>query len=144
MAPLVARMLAAVANAAVLGCGYALFIAVYTLLGGKFPLRHIALFALGVGLAFLAFSYAALFLYFSGTTPGMRWIGLRLVDLDGLPARRELRLARLLGLLASAASLGVGFLWAAVDEDGLTWHDRISQTCLTLSDAAARRNPHRA
>ena len=144
VAPLAARMLAAVADAALLVCGYALFIAVYTLLGGKFPLQQIALLALGAGLAVLAFSYAALFLYFSGTTPGMRWIGLRLVDLDGLPARRELRLVRLLGLLASVASLGVGFLWAAVDEDGLTWHDRISQTCLTLSAAAAGRNPHRA
>ena len=144
VAPLVARILAGVADATVLVGGYALFIAVYALLGGGFPLQHIALFALGAGLAFLALSYMALFLYFSGATPGMRWIGLRLVDLDGLPAHRELRLVRLLGLLASTASLGVGFLWAAVDEDGLTWHDRISQTCLTLSDAAARRNPHRA
>ena len=137
-------MLAAAADAAVLICGYVLFIAVYALLGGKLPLRHVALIALATGLAVLAFSYMALFFYFSGTTPGMRRIGLRLVDLDGLPARRELRLARLLGLLASVASLGMGFLWAAVDEDGLTWHDRISQTCLTLRDVATGRNPHRA
>ena len=131
IAPLPARMLAAVGDVAVLACGYAVFLAVYTLLGGKFPLRHTALLALGAALAVLAFTYAALFLYLSGATPGMRWMGLRLVDLDGLPARRELRVVRLLGLLASGASLGVGFLWAAVDEHGFTWHDRISQTCLS-------------
>jgi uncharacterized RDD family membrane protein YckC len=28
----------------------------------------------------------------------------------------------------------LGFLWAAWDEDGLTWHDRISQTYITYAE----------
>ena len=28
----------------------------------------------------------------------------------------------------SLAALGIGFVWAAADEQGLTWHDRMSKT----------------
>jgi len=27
---------------------------------------------------------------------------------------------------------GLGFLWAMIDRQGLTWHDRLSQTYLML------------
>ena len=34
------------------------------------------------------------------------------------------------GMAVPCASLGLGFLWALVDEDGLGWHDRITRTCV--------------
>ncbi len=139
VAPLAARVMAAAADAALLACGYALFFAAYTFLGGKFPIQRTALAVLASSLALLAFLYVFLFLYYAAATPGMRWMNLQLVDFDGLPARRDQRTLRLLGLLASGAALGFGFLWAAVDEDGLTWHDRISRTCLTMEDFARRK-----
>ena len=132
VAPLAARAIAGAADAFLLVCGCALFSAAYTLMGGKFPVQRSALTALAAAMARLALTYHFLFLYFSTATPGMRWVGLRLVDFDGAPTRRGQRVLRLLGLAASGAALGCGFLWATVDEDGLTWHDRMSRTCLTV------------
>jgi hypothetical protein len=37
---------------------------------------------------------------------------------------------RILAVLLSACPLGLGFVWAALDEDRLTWHDRISRMYL--------------
>jgi len=80
----------------------------------------------------LVLLYGVLFLYLAGATPTMKWMGLRLVNFDGMtPPRRQL-LCRFLGGIASVGSFFLGFLWAAVDEEGLSWHDRISKTFLTM------------
>ncbi len=134
VAPLEVRGIAAAADAALLACGCGAFLGLYSFLGGEFVLRRFALAALAGSLALLASLYGFLFLYFSNATPGMRWMGLRVLNFDGEPAPRGQRLVRLFGLMASGAALGVGFLWAALDEQGLTWHDRISRTCLAMGD----------
>ncbi len=141
VAPLAARVIAGTLDAAVLALGYALFFAAYTLLGGKFAFERYALAALGCGVILVALTYLFLFLYHGRATPGMQWVGLRLVDFDGAPAGREQRLLRIVSLIASAAAIGLGFIWAAMDEEGLSWHDRVSRTCLTLSDSDLRRRP---
>jgi len=52
-------------------------------------------------------------------------------SLDGLdPSPRQL-LWRSLGYIVSAGAMMLGFLWTLWDEDQLSWHDRISQTCIT-------------
>ena len=132
VAPLAARVMSGLLDAALLALGYALFFGVYTMMGGQFPLQRGGIAAFVASLALLAGAYLFLFLYYSAATPGMRWLGLRLVDFEGVPARRGQRVLRLLGLVASCAALGFGFLWAAFDEEGLTWHDRVSRTCLTM------------
>lgn len=132
VAPLAARMMAGAADSLVVGCGSALFFIAYSLMGGRFVAQKSAIAAFIAAIGVIVFTYSVLSLYFSTATPGMRWMGLRLVDFEGHPARRGQRALRLLGLAASGAALGVGFLWAFVDEDALTWHDRISRTCLTL------------
>ena len=63
----------------------------------------------------------------------MRWTGLRLVDFNGRPASRAQRVGRVLASVAGGGSFFLGFLWAVVDEEHLTWHDRMSETCLTLA-----------
>jgi hypothetical protein len=45
---------------------------------------------------------------------------------DENPTRAAMR-RRALAMMLSAAPLGLGFLWAWLDEDGLGWHDRISR-----------------
>jgi hypothetical protein len=35
---------------------------------------------------------------------------------------------RIAALFLSAAPVGLGFLWALIDEDSLGWHDRLSRT----------------
>ena len=68
-----------------------------------------------------------LFFWFSEATPGMRCARIALCTFDDEnPTRRAIR-RRGLAMLLSACPLGLGFLWAALDEDRLTWHDRISR-----------------
>jgi uncharacterized RDD family membrane protein YckC len=80
--------------------------------------------------AFLVLLYHALFFWFSEATPGMRCarIGLCTFD-DENPTRRAIR-RRLGAMLLSACSLGFGFAFAALDEERLTWHDRITKMYL--------------
>ena len=81
-------------------------------------------------LVFLLFYllYHSLFFSFSESTPGMRCarIGLCTFD-DENPTRRAMR-RRILAVLVSACPLGLGLLWATLDEDRLAWHDRLTRT----------------
>jgi uncharacterized RDD family membrane protein YckC len=80
-----------------------------------------------VAVAFLVLLYQVLFFWFSEATPGMRCARIALCTFDDEnPTRRAIR-RRGLAMLLSACPLGLGFLWAALDEDRLTWHDRISR-----------------
>ena len=78
--------------------------------------------------------YGVIFQWLAGATPAMKWLDLRLVDFDGRTPGRTQRLWRLLGVIVSAGSFLLGFLWAAVDEETLSWHDRISKTFLVKTD----------
>jgi uncharacterized RDD family membrane protein YckC len=85
---------------------------------------------LAVFFTILAF-YFYFFLRFGGATAGMVWTGLRILNFDGgFPSVSQLH-ARAVGTILSFAAAFVGFLWAAVDYEGLTWHDRMSKTFLT-------------
>ena len=75
-----------------------------------------------------AYQYALL--VFSGATPGLRLAGLRVRHFDGSSVSRRLRRWRVLASMLSAASLGLGYAWCFLDEDQLTWHDRITRTHL--------------
>ena len=71
--------------------------------------------------------YHQLFFLFSDATPGMRYARIALCTLsDENPSRHAMR-RRLLAMSLSALPLGLGYLWAMLDEDGLGWHDRISR-----------------
>lgn len=75
-------------------------------------------------------AYQFALLVFSGTTPGLRLCRLRVERFDGTPVGRKLRACRVLVSLLSAISVGIGYLWCFLDEDQLSWHDRITSTHL--------------
>jgi uncharacterized RDD family membrane protein YckC len=77
--------------------------------------------------AFLYLLYQALFFSLSEATPGMRCVRIALCTFDDENPTRPAMLRRALAVLLSACPLGLGFLWAALDEERLTWHDRVSQ-----------------
>jgi uncharacterized RDD family membrane protein YckC/multidrug efflux pump subunit AcrA (membrane-fusion protein) len=80
-----------------------------------------------VTLAFLMLLYQVLFFTFSDATPGMRYARIALCTFDDEnPSRRSMR-RRIIAVLLAACPLGLGFLWAWLDDEGLGWHDRISR-----------------
>jgi uncharacterized RDD family membrane protein YckC len=91
---------------------------------------HVVMAAFLLNLVF----YLLCFLLFAGRTAGMSWLGLSVLNLDGEPPAAAQRRSRAFGTLLSLAALGVGFIWAAADEQGLTWHDRMSKTFVALDD----------
>jgi uncharacterized RDD family membrane protein YckC len=78
----------------------------------------------------LWFAYQSAFLVFCGTTPGLRVARLKISRFDGAPASRNLRRCRVLVSMLSFVSLGLGYAWSFLDEDQLSWHDRITKTHL--------------
>jgi uncharacterized RDD family membrane protein YckC len=69
--------------------------------------------------------YLVAFWSLAGQTPGMRFFGIRLgVDGRGLPLRSSLR--RLIGLVAAAIPLCLGFLGVLFDERRRGWQDRMA------------------
>src|ERR1035437_6270412 len=77
--------------------------------------------------ALLYLLYHALFFSFSQATPGMRCARIALCTFDDENPTRSAMRRRALAVLLSACPLGLGFLWATIDEDRLAWHDRISR-----------------
>ena len=74
-------------------------------------------------------AYQYLFLVRCHTTPGMQMAQVGLAHFDETKhVTRKQRQARALAMIVSAMSLGLGFAWAMLDEDRLTWHDRISHS----------------
>lgn len=67
-----------------------------------------------------------------GQTLGMRAWRIMLIRSDGGAVRLGDALLRLASATLSWAAIGMGFLWSLWDQDGLSWHDRISGTRLVL------------
>ena len=71
--------------------------------------------------------YAVLSWSRGGQTLGMRPWRMRVVGIDGPPARGALVRRFVVGTLSLLLG-GLGFWWAWIDRDRLTWHDRASRT----------------
>jgi uncharacterized RDD family membrane protein YckC len=88
---------------------------------------QIAAITAAVTFAVFTLLYQLLFFTFSEATPGMRYARIALCTFaDDNPTRTAMR-RRILATVLAACPLGIGFLWAWLDEDGLGWHDRISR-----------------
>ena len=86
-------------------------------LGGILPLFPLALMGYTIG-----------FLVWRGATIGFIIAGLRCVRANGGALTWEYAIARTLASILSLLPLGLGFLWAALDPDKQTWHDKIAGT----------------
>ncbi len=133
-APPERRVLAGAFDGLVVGIAVAIFgYIALRFIGSTLPWRAQAEIVAGLLAVFWpAYQYA--FLVFCGKTPGLRVAGLRLQRFDGGSASRSLRRWRVIASLLSAGSLGLGYLWCFLDEDRLSWHDRITRTHLAPGD----------
>jgi uncharacterized RDD family membrane protein YckC len=129
VAPVELRLMSAVVDGICLGASFLLFATVAAAVAGQ-QLHRMALPLLGgsaAALFVLLFAlYQLLFFSLGRSTPGMYYADLvfRSVQ-DKEPTAAQLR-RRVWGNLAAAAPLGLGYLWAVLDSEGLGWQDRIS------------------
>ena len=138
-APVSHRVMAGLVDGCLVGLGVVGFGGLFAYSTSATPSLPVAGVACGGAFVVLFLAYQMLFFTFADATPGMRYarIGLctfvdenptrgamRLHPADSIPTAMRLRvLAKVLALVP----LGLGFLWACLDEDRLGWHDRISR-----------------
>ncbi|MGH9405828.1 MAG: RDD family protein [Terriglobia bacterium] len=133
-APLGARFLAGAIDALVLLIVAGFFIAALTLAGGAFNSGLVDWAVALFDAAFWIFLYFSLFTLFAFRTPGQSAMKLWVRNLDGAPPAPPEAFLRGFGYVISVATLMLGFLWAAMDSDGMAWHDHISGTILVEHD----------
>lgn len=130
-APLGERLRAGLLDAALILLASGFFLGLFAALTGQAGWgRRDILIYLSAGFI-LAVVYFGMFTVLDGRTPGMQARGLRVVTFEGNPPAARHRVWRAFGYVVSTGSVLLGFLWAAVDEQRLTWHDRISGTFIT-------------
>ena len=133
-APVGLRFLAGLADALVLVVSAALFGIIFWRSGGHLTPNPLNLGVVAAMVIFLIFAYFGLFTALTSTTPGLLWMGCEIRSQNGgYPTARE-SAWRAFGILVSLSALMLGFIWAWVDSEGLTWHDRMSGTCITLAE----------
>jgi len=130
------RMLAGLLDGLVLAAALAGFGAIFVWVNPQRPPIPVLAMAVLVVAVLLWAAYEFLFMVYTGSTPGLRLARLRLVRFDGSSAQRQVRRWRVLASYLSAFSLGLGYLWSILDEDGLCWHDRITRTHFSREPAA--------
>ena len=122
------RAIAACADGSLVALAAGVFIGVFVAAGGTIEFTRQTVPLLIAALVVLALFYKLLWALAGGDSPGMRFAGLRVVDFDGRPPSRDQRVVRQTVSLLSLGSVGLGILWALVDDESLTWHDHISKT----------------
>jgi len=134
LAPLGRRFLAELADALVLLLGAGLFALTFWFVGGHLTPGPLNIAVLAFIAAFFLFAYFGLFTALTSATPGLLWMGLEVRNMEGLRPTTPESFWRAFGYLVSIAALMLGFVWALVDGEALTWHDRMSGTFLTFAD----------
>jgi uncharacterized RDD family membrane protein YckC len=125
------RFLAGLTDAAVLVLGAAVFGVIVWRVCGSLSLVPLNLAVLGALAVILIFAYFAVFTAIAAATPGLLWMGCEIRNLRGEHPTVTESTWRAFGVLVSLSALMLGFIWACVDSDSLTWHDRMSGTVIT-------------
>jgi uncharacterized RDD family membrane protein YckC len=84
----------------------------------------------GAGYLLLTGVYFLLFMLSASQTPGMKTRQLVAVSREGAALEPNAACMRGLGYLISIVPLMLGFVWAVVDPEHLTWADKVSGTFL--------------
>jgi uncharacterized RDD family membrane protein YckC len=122
------RFYAALIDALVLLSGAGLYALIFWQVGGKFSIEPLQMGLTGLIAAFFVLLYFTGCTAMASATPGLMWAGLEVITFEGNPPRFSDCLWRGFGYLVSMSAMMLGFIWAAVDAEGLTWHDRMSRT----------------
>lgn len=75
-----------------------------------------------------AILYFVFFWAVAGRTPGLKFMGLRVVTIDGQRPSGRCALVRMVGYVIATLPLYLGFLWILVDDRRQGWHDKLAHT----------------
>ena len=126
-APFALRAMASLFDGGLVLAAVVLFAAIFARVAGQVPGGWPGVAALAAATLVLHVVYGLLFFSFADQTPGMRYARIGFCTFtDENPTRSALR-KRVLTQLLALAPLGMGLLWALLDEDRLGWHDRLSR-----------------
>jgi uncharacterized RDD family membrane protein YckC len=131
VAPLGLRFAAGVVDAVVLLSGAGLFALIFWVVGGHASRNALNYAILGTVSILFLLAYFGIFTALSSSTPGLIWMNLEVRSQDGGAPSPQESFWRAFGYLVSMASLMLGFVWAVVDGDHMTWHDHMSGTFIT-------------
>ena len=131
VAPLGRRFLAGLVDGLVLLLGAGLFAFIFWKAGGHLTPAPPNLAIVALIAVIFVWAYMGMFTALTFSTPGLTCMGIEVRNMEGWPPATRESLLRAFGYLVSISALMIGFLWALVDGEGLTWHDRISGTFLT-------------
>jgi uncharacterized RDD family membrane protein YckC len=132
-APMHQRLVAGVVDVAIVFLATGAFALTFMEAAEQVPhssMTMVCILAAG-GIFWLVFQY--IFLVFRRATPGMDFAGLELCTFEGKATTTFERQSRAAASALSGFSMGLGYLWALVDEDRVGWHDRISRTHVRAS-----------
>jgi uncharacterized RDD family membrane protein YckC len=129
-APVRARMASGAIDAFFIGSCYLLFLMIILFIPDFTFRSKASLLGLGcIGLLFST-SYLFLFTFLGDQTLGMAHKHLRVINFKGKPPSLQETSLRCFGCLISLGCFCLGFIWAFLDPEKLTWHDRISKTLI--------------
>jgi uncharacterized RDD family membrane protein YckC len=128
------RFVASAIDAALILIGFGVTALSYVLLGGSFGAGRMFWTGLAGTLGLVAVFYGLVWAIAGRETFGMAFTDLRLITFDGFPLDGRNRALRFASSWLSFCSGGLGLIWAAVDEESLTWHDHISKTFPTIRE----------
>lgn len=140
LAPMGRRFLGGLVDALVLLVSAGLFALIYWRAGGRLTPNPLNLAVVGFIGVLISLAYFGVFTVLTSTTPGLLWVGIEVRNLQGNPPTPRQACWRAFGYLVSTSALLLGFVWALVDSEGLTWHDRMSDTFLASADSGVQ--PH--
>lgn len=130
IAPIARRVMAATVDACCIGAALVGFATVAAYVSGprlQAMSKPMLAGALVVTFAIAALLYQMLFFSLNEATPGMRYARIGFCTFaEANPTRKQIR-RRVLAQMLAVGPLGLGVIWAWMDDDRLAWHDRISR-----------------
>ncbi len=128
LAPLNPRLMALMVDTSLILAAFLSLAALLVSRSGHLPGQRTVELVAGLAVLAIGAAYQALFMVLARATPGMRFAGIALSTFEGQHPGLAQRWMRLAALLLSVLPLGLGLVWALLDDDHLMGHDRLSKT----------------
>jgi uncharacterized RDD family membrane protein YckC len=129
------RLRAAMLDGLFTSFGIAAAAAIFYIMGGRFVFSAKTVWPYAITAGTLALFYQLFWCVLGVDSAGTRVAGLRVLTFDGHAPAWGQRIVRFVLACFDVVAVGIGVLWALIDDEGLTWHDHISKTFPTEYDA---------